>query len=179
MKLNANASYSYGVIKKIGKTSAEIKIGRFCSIAGGVTAIMTGHPLDRVSTYPFDQIFKTPGTQNTVKGYGDLIIEHDVYIGQNVTLFGGITVHTGAVIGAGSIVRESVPAYAVVTGNPAEFRKYRVSSYETQKKLLRSHWWDLPIEEILAMAPYLTSNNYEAVIRESEAAWRRVNNVES
>lgn len=50
----------------------------------------------------------------------DVIVEEDVWIASNVTLLAGITVGRGAAIGAGSVVRKSVPPYAMVIGNPAK-----------------------------------------------------------
>lgn len=50
----------------------------------------------------------------------DVMVEEDVWIAANVTLLSGITVGRGATIGAGSVVRKSVPPYAVVVGNPAK-----------------------------------------------------------
>lgn len=38
---------------------------------------------------------------------------------------GGVTIHEGAVVGAGSVVTKDVPAYAVVAGNPCKVIKYR------------------------------------------------------
>lgn len=37
----------------------------------------------------------------------------------------GVTIHTGAVIGAGAIVTKDVPAYAIVAGIPASILRYR------------------------------------------------------
>jgi serine O-acetyltransferase len=47
------------------------------------------------------------------------VVEDDVTIYPNSVVIGGITIGKGAVIGAGSVVRDDVPAGAVVAGNPA------------------------------------------------------------
>jgi len=52
-----------------------------------------------------------------------VIIEDDVLIGANAVVVEGVHVGKGAVIGAGSIVLEDVPANAVVAGNPARIIK--------------------------------------------------------
>lgn len=41
------------------------------------------------------------------------------WIGCNVTILKGVTVHEGAVVGAGSVVNKDVAAWDVVAGNPA------------------------------------------------------------
>ena len=50
----------------------------------------------------------------------DVIVEEDVWIGANVTLLPGAKIGRGCNIGAGSVIRSSVPPYAVVLGNPAK-----------------------------------------------------------
>ena len=52
-----------------------------------------------------------------------VIIEDDVWIGQNVIILPGVTVGKGAIVGAGSIVTKNVLAYSVVAGNPAKIIK--------------------------------------------------------
>ena len=50
----------------------------------------------------------------------DVIVEEDVWIGSNVTLLGGAHLGRGSNIGSGSVVRGSIPPYAIVIGNPAK-----------------------------------------------------------
>lgn len=54
-----------------------------------------------------------------------VVIEDDVWIAARVIILPGVTVHKGAVVGAGAIVTKDVPEYAVVAGNPARVIKYR------------------------------------------------------
>jgi acetyltransferase-like isoleucine patch superfamily enzyme len=49
-----------------------------------------------------------------------IIIEDDVYVGEAAIVLGGTTIGEGSIIGAGSLVRKSVPAGSVVMGNPAK-----------------------------------------------------------
>ena len=48
-----------------------------------------------------------------------VIIKDDVFIGARVVVLPGVTIGTGAVIGAGSVVTKDVPAFTVCAGNPA------------------------------------------------------------
>ena len=52
-------------------------------------------------------------------------------------------------IGAGAVVLEDVPPYAVVVGVPAKIEKYRYSP-EIIETLLRVKWWDWNADEINA-----------------------------
>ncbi len=45
-------------------------------------------------------------------------------IGSNATILCGVTIGENAVVGAGSVLTKDVPAYVIVTGNPAEFKGY-------------------------------------------------------
>lgn len=54
------------------------------------------------------------------------------WIATNAVILPGVTIGRGAVVGAGAVVRESVPDYAVVIGNPsfvAEFERTRELNY--------------------------------------------------
>jgi acetyltransferase-like isoleucine patch superfamily enzyme len=47
-----------------------------------------------------------------------IVIEDDVWIGFGATIFGGVRIGRGAVIGAGAFVTKDVPDFAVAVGNP-------------------------------------------------------------
>mgnify|MGYP004518787057 CR=1 FL=1 len=50
----------------------------------------------------------------------DIIIEDNVWIGHSVHIMSGVTIHTGAVIGANAVVTKDVPRDTVVAGVPAK-----------------------------------------------------------
>lgn len=52
-------------------------------------------------------------------------IGEDVWIGAGAIVLGGISIGTGAVIGAGCVVTEDIPAFAVAVGNPARVVRRR------------------------------------------------------
>lgn len=60
----------------------------------------------------------------------NIIVEEDVWIGNHVTLLSGVIVGRGAEVGAGSIVRGTIPPYAVVIGNPAKIVGFRFTPEE-------------------------------------------------
>jgi len=47
-------------------------------------------------------------------------IEDDVWIGHGAIILKGVSVGTGAIIAAGSVVTKTVPAYSIVGGVPAK-----------------------------------------------------------
>ena len=46
-------------------------------------------------------------------------IEDDAWIGAGAIILPGVTIHKGAIVGAGSVVTKDVPPYSIVAGNPA------------------------------------------------------------
>lgn len=50
-------------------------------------------------------------------------IEDDVWIGFNSIILSGVKIGKGAIIGAGSVVREDVEPWTIVAGNPAKIIK--------------------------------------------------------
>jgi len=54
----------------------------------------------------------------------------DVWVGTKVTVLRGVTVGTGAVLAANSVINRDVPPMAVVGGVPAKVLKDRVAVYE-------------------------------------------------
>src|SRR5450830_1737691 len=95
-------------------------IGKFCSIARGVMFGPAEHDYSNISTHPFwYQSFYGFDLRNVVSKsleYKRTIISDDVWIGCNVVVKRGVTVHTGAVIGAGSVVTRDVGAYEIWGG---------------------------------------------------------------
>lgn len=134
----------------------KLKIGKFCSIAGGVSIILSSaHNMDWISTYPFIQTENTsvldhvPDNQKRgiLSAKGDIKIGNDVWIGKNVIILPGVNIGDGAVIGAGSVVTKKVSDYEVVAGNPAKHIKYRFKEEEINE-LKKIEWWNWSIEKI-------------------------------
>jgi len=46
-------------------------------------------------------------------------------IGTNAVLLPGVTIGKGAIVGAGAVVTEDVPEFAIVAGVPAKFVRWR------------------------------------------------------
>lgn len=54
-----------------------------------------------------------------------VVVEDDVLVGANAVILEGVRVGRGAVVAAGAVVREDVPAGAVVAGSPARIVKMK------------------------------------------------------
>lgn len=65
-----------------------------------------------------------PRSKRCPESFSGIIIEQSASIGANATLLPGINIGEGAMIGAGAVVTQDVPAKAVVVGNPARVIRY-------------------------------------------------------
>ena len=65
-----------------------------------------------------------PRSKQYPESFSGITLKHGASIGANATLLPGITVGERAMVGAGAVVTEDVPAYAVVVGNPAKVVRY-------------------------------------------------------
>lgn len=92
----------------------KIIIGNNCLIASKTTFNNTGHE------YKINMnINLQPITSKAI------ILEDDVWIGTSCVILQGVTVGTGSVIAAGSVVNKSIPPNEVWGGVPARFIKKR------------------------------------------------------
>lgn len=134
------------------------RIGRYCSFGEEVQIGRQDHPMTWASTSPLfylhDKVFDlaggfagaedyhayrfAPGVPATVAKI--TTIGNDVWIGHGATVRAGVTIGDGAVVAAGAVVARDVPPYAVVAGNPAIIKKFRLPA-TLISPMLRSRWW--------------------------------------
>jgi acetyltransferase-like isoleucine patch superfamily enzyme/dTDP-4-dehydrorhamnose 3,5-epimerase-like enzyme len=71
-----------------------------------------------------------PRSRQHLSRYPETIVKRGASIGANATILPGLVIGPAAMIGAGAVVTRSVPANAVVMGNPARIVRY-TSDVET------------------------------------------------
>lgn len=64
-----------------------------------------------------------PPQRRKLYSKGSIIIEDNVWIGDKAVILGGVTIGTGSVIGASSVVVNDIPPYSIAVGNPARIVK--------------------------------------------------------
>lgn len=156
-----NHSYAGGGFKCAHKDTI---IGKFCSIGENVAIGPSQHPLNWLSTHPFQyNLSFNVVTDKNLKSFSfkPVVIGNDVWIGNNAIIMDGIKVGDGSIIGANSVVTKDVPPYAIVGGVPAKIIKYRFSE-DIIKELLELKWWNLDDKEI-AKLPF---DNIEKCIKQ-------------
>ncbi|MBI4931872.1 MAG: acyltransferase [Bacteroidetes bacterium] len=101
-----------------------IKMGNNILIGPNVVFATAGHGNSRTDIPMFQQ----PVT------LGEIVIEDDVWIGANVVINMGVTIHKGCIIAAGSVVTKDVPPYSVYGGVPAKFISNRKDNPELKNE---------------------------------------------
>lgn len=119
---------TYGTINVIQfdlNSRGKLKIGAYCSIAPEVSFLVDGeHSYNNLTTYPFKTRYMN-NLEDVSESKGNIILEDDIWIGYRATILSGVHIGKGAIIAAGAIVVNDVPAYAIVGGVPATVIKYR------------------------------------------------------
>lgn len=156
--------FTYGYERHCFNGTLLKEIGAFCSINESVKIGEVNHPTNLVTTHPIlytpkDEILGYEGVPGIINKeqtldvfqneYNEGIhIGNDVWIGANAVVLPGVTIHDGAIIGAGAIVTKDIPAYAVVVGVPARVLKYRFN--QDQINILEKvQWWNWEADEII------------------------------
>jgi acetyltransferase-like isoleucine patch superfamily enzyme len=148
---------------------AQLEIGSYCSIAGGVTIMLGGeHRTDWVTTYPFNVLWESArGIGGHPKTKGDVIIGHDVWIADGAVILSGLRIGSGAVVGCNAVVTRDVPPYGIVAGNPARLIRKRFPD-PIIDRLLAARWWDLEEAEISRLLPLMLSDEIERFLEALE-----------
>ncbi len=145
LMISSLGAYSY---VQSGSVVYNAEIGKFCSIASGVSIGLENHPMHMVSTSPvfYDNSQPLPKflTNEIIftKTLSRTIIGADVWIGQGVMIKAGVKIGVGAVIGAGSVVTKDVAPYVIAVGNPCRQIRQRFSD-DVVRRLIASEWWTL------------------------------------
>ena len=130
-------------------------IGKYCSLGNYIHVARGRHPAhDWVSTHPaFYSKAKQAGftfsSENRFQEevYADpinrasVVIENDVWIGDNVLLMAGVRLKNGAIVAAGAVVTKDVEPYSIVAGIPAKVIGYRFDK-EYVKVVEETEWWN-------------------------------------
>ena len=102
----------------------DVSIGPTCYLRAGLCPVTVGswvtigaHTVI-ISGSPDYQRLDVP-MQRQIGSLQGIRIQNDVWIGVGVRVIDGVTIGHGSVVGAGAVVIEDVPDYAIVAGVPA------------------------------------------------------------
>ncbi len=97
-------------------TTSKIKFGKHVLLAANCYIGGAAHQFDRLDV---------PIMRQGYESRGGVVVEDDVWLGANVIILDGVTVGTGSVIGAGSVVTKDIPPYSIAVGVPAKVKGTR------------------------------------------------------
>jgi acetyltransferase-like isoleucine patch superfamily enzyme len=136
IELGPRAHLNRGTIIEVGQGGA-VTIGEnthvqaYCSLNGYLGSIRLGrHVLlaPGCGLFAYQHRFEgrdRPIDQQGLTTRGDIVIEDDVWLGAGAKVMDGVTIGQGAVVGAGSVVLDDIPAFAVAAGVPARVIRLR------------------------------------------------------
>ncbi|MEO0402102.1 MAG: CatB-related O-acetyltransferase [Pseudomonadota bacterium] len=150
---------------QFGSGRDMLRIGKFCQIAHGVRFLTAGanHAVDGVTTFPFP-IFDADRIAHYQPDTRDTTIGHDVWLGYGALVCPGAQIGNGVIVGAGAVVRGTVPDYAVLSGNPARVARMRFDP-DTVNDLTAVCWWDWPADKVARAVPALLGGDIAALKR--------------
>lgn len=171
-----------------GGSINNARFGRYCSVASGVVIGPHEHPTDWLTT-------SRTAYFPQVNGWDDLVAPerkddirrgrrpfagscpvtefgHDVWIGQGAFIKSGVSIGTGAIIGARATVLRDVPPYAIVVGTPGRVLRLRFPE-KVVERLLAVAWWRYSIYDLFS-APFDDIEKALDVIEEESASGRIV-----
>lgn len=144
-------------------------IGRYSSLANQLHIGQGNHPIDWLSTHPFQyqsnifdlregfefkEVYDADRSMHVrdakIDRPKETRIGNDCWIATGVYIKNGVTIGDGAVIGARSVVTKDIPPYAVAVGSPAKIVKYRFDDGLIER-LLKLKWWRFAPWQIRAL----------------------------
>jgi acetyltransferase-like isoleucine patch superfamily enzyme len=119
-----------GTIIEIGHGGSVIigeasHIQSSCNLKGFVSDLHIGSQVQvapQCAFSPYEHNFEDlsqPIWAQGLRSEGPIVIEDDAWLGVGARVLEGVTIGRGAIIGAGSVVTQDVPPYAIVVGVPA------------------------------------------------------------
>jgi len=137
--------YSYGCFDRL-RIDPNTSIGRYCSFSRTAEVFNRNHGVQFLGTTPYFYNSTLGAIPADTVDYEHCDIEDDVWVGHNASIMPSVRrIGRGAVVAAGAVVTQDVPAYALVAGVPAKVVRFRFSE-DVIAKIEESRWWlwDLP-----------------------------------
>ncbi len=127
------------------KGKGSCSIGNYCAFGENIRLITSNHnPSMLILQY---RLNRRLGLESQTGKRKDIVVGHNVWIGDSVILLPGVKIGNGAIISAGAVVTKNVDPYSVVAGVPARFVKFRLQS-SAITRLENTKWWTLNTSEI-------------------------------
>ena len=106
----------------------EVEIGNYCALVGAIIRTNGRVEIGDYSLIAHEVLIAdhfaaippiTEGVRQELSSENGMVIGPNVWIGARAILLGQIQIGEGSIVGAGTVVTDSVPSYTIVAGNPA------------------------------------------------------------
>lgn len=100
----------------------DLRVGAHCLFAPNVMMSSATHHFRERPAWLIrdqDQLMGDPGHRSATPRHLPICVEDDCWIGINSVIMRGVTIGRGSIVGANSVVTESVAPYTIVAGSPA------------------------------------------------------------
>ncbi len=124
--------------------SGAVEIGRWCAIGEELRVITSDHET-RGATMHLG-LLNDLGIDHRSTA-DQVLVGHACWVGDRVTLLRSAKIGIGAVVGAGSVVRDEIPDFAIAVGVPARVVKRRFDD-EMIDALMSISWWNWDVGRI-------------------------------
>jgi acetyltransferase-like isoleucine patch superfamily enzyme len=127
VRVGADSGVYHGTFFELG-SEGEVEIGDFCAVVGAIIRTdrrvviedyaLISHEVVIADTFAAvpPETGRDPAPTASVIS---VAIRRNAWVGARAILLAGADVGEGAIVGAGAVVDFSVPAFAIVAGNPA------------------------------------------------------------
>jgi len=117
------------------RVGSRSRIHRGCQLIAYKEPILIGHDVGiaqscALYSYNHGMAMGRPISEQPLESRGPIVIEDHVWLGVGVIVLDGVRVGTGAVVGAGAVVTQDIPPYAVAAGVPARIMGMRPRAVE-------------------------------------------------
>jgi acetyltransferase-like isoleucine patch superfamily enzyme len=100
---------------------------QFSAYAGSIKVGKRVQIAPRCAFYPYDHAMSRAKSMmdQPLVSKGGIVVKDEAWLGYGVVVLDNVTIGVGAVVGAGSVVKDDIPDYAIAAGIPAKVIKMR------------------------------------------------------
>jgi acetyltransferase-like isoleucine patch superfamily enzyme len=120
IRIGNDTGIYHGTFFELGN-DARVEIGDYCTLVGAILRVESRLRIGNYALIAHEVVITDCETIGSARSATTrpITIGDDVWIGMRAILLAGVTIGCGAVVGAGAVVTDDVPALTIVSGNPA------------------------------------------------------------